>query len=93
MGDRADLVVYQSYLPISRSMKCSKCYSSFGQSFTLFCLAWGGLTQGRGFDLSNQTAYLDGTLRWGLDWLIKAHPEDDVLFVQVGDQDIDDDYW
>lgn len=63
------------------------------QSFTLFCLAWGGLTQGRGFDLGNQTAYLDGTLRWGLDWLMKAHPEDDVLYVLVGDPAVDSNYW
>ena len=25
-----------------------------------------------GYDLTNQTAYLDSMLRWGLDWLIKA---------------------
>jgi endoglucanase len=43
--------------------------------------------------LANQTAYLDGTLRWGLDWLIKAHPETDVLFVQVGDPNVDSNYW
>lgn len=63
------------------------------QSYTLFCLAWGGLTQGRGYDLANQTAYLDGTLRWGLDWLMKAHPANDILYVQVGDNTIDNNYW
>ena len=26
----------------------------------------------KGYDNSNQTAYLDSMLRWGLDWLIKA---------------------
>lgn len=25
-----------------------------------------------GYDLANQTAYLDSMLRWGLDWLIKV---------------------
>jgi hypothetical protein len=25
-----------------------------------------------GYDLANQTAYLDGMLRWGLDWMIKV---------------------
>lgn len=25
-----------------------------------------------GYDLANQTAYLDDTLRWGLNWLIKV---------------------
>lgn len=25
-----------------------------------------------GYDTTNQTAYLDSMLRWGLDWLIKV---------------------
>ena len=25
-----------------------------------------------GYNLANQTAYLDDTLRWGLDWLMKV---------------------
>ena len=25
-----------------------------------------------GYDITNQTAYLDSMLRWGLDWLIKV---------------------
>jgi hypothetical protein len=25
-----------------------------------------------GYDLANETAYLDDTLRWGLNWLIKV---------------------
>jgi endoglucanase len=25
-----------------------------------------------GYDMANQTAYLDSMLRWGLDWLIKV---------------------
>jgi hypothetical protein len=39
---------------------------------------------GKGYDDAGQTAYLDSTLRWGLDWLIKAHPNSDTLYVQVG---------
>lgn len=26
----------------------------------------------QGYDLANQTAYLDSILRWGLDWMIKV---------------------
>ena len=29
-------------------------------------------THREGYDMANQTAYLDSTLRWGLDWLIKV---------------------
>ncbi|KAL1413821.1 hypothetical protein Q8F55_001605 [Vanrija albida] len=68
-----------------------KCTYPFG--FTMYALSWGALSFGPGFDASNQTAYLDGTLRWGFDWLIKAHPTNDTLFVQVGNTTLDNDYW
>jgi len=42
------------------------------QGFTLFGLSWGALTHGHGYDLASQTPYLDGTLRWGFDWLMKV---------------------
>ncbi|WVF66027.1 hypothetical protein IAT40_000765 [Kwoniella sp. CBS 6097] len=67
--------------------------ATFPLSFTLFALSWGALTHGGGYDLAQQTAYLDGTLRWGYDWLIKAHPSDDTLFMQVGSSDVDNAYW
>jgi len=48
-------------------------------------ICWGALdVGGKGYDDAGQTAYLDSTLRWGLDWLIKAHPNPDTLYVQVG---------
>ncbi len=31
------------------------------------------LTSHPGYDLANQTVYLDDMLRWGLDWLIKVN--------------------
>lgn len=37
--------------------------------------------------------YWDETLRWGLDWMMKAHPSADVLYVQVGDGKVDNNYW
>ena len=33
--------------------------------------------------MANQTAYLDDTLRWGLDWMLKAHPNPRTLYVLV----------
>ena len=35
-------------------------------------LAWGPLSYGKGFDMANQTGYLDAVLRWGYDWMMKA---------------------
>lgn len=41
-------------------------------AFALFSICWGANTYGQGYDRANQTAYLDGMLRWGLDWLMKV---------------------
>ena len=35
-------------------------------------ICWGALDFGQGYDLANQTPYLDAMLRWSLDWLMKA---------------------
>ncbi|KAL5508435.1 hypothetical protein ACEPAH_6054 [Sanghuangporus vaninii] len=67
--------------------------ATYPLSFTLMSICWGAMEYGRGYDMANQTAYLDSMLRWGLDWLIKAHPSSDTLYVLVGDTDTDDAYW
>ncbi|KAI0637947.1 Six-hairpin glycosidase [Trametes polyzona] len=66
---------------------------TFPLSFTLMSICWGALDAGQGYELASQTAYLDDTLRWGLDWLIKAHPSPNTLYVQVGDGNLDNAYW
>ncbi|KAJ8516383.1 hypothetical protein ONZ45_g6299 [Pleurotus djamor] len=66
---------------------------TFPLSFTLMSICWGGLDYGRGYDMTNQTAYLDDMLRWGLDWLMKAHPNNNTLIVQVADAKVDNNYW
>lgn len=40
---------------------------------------------GEGYDASNQTAYLDDMLRWGLDWLIKVDTQFIVFLVATQD--------
>lgn len=42
---------------------------------------------------SNNMGYWDETLRWGFDWMMKAHPSADVLYVGVGDGKVDNNYW
>ncbi|KIK08366.1 glycoside hydrolase family 9 protein [Laccaria amethystina LaAM-08-1] len=67
---------------------------TFPLSFTLMSICWGANDFGKGYDLANQTAYLDDMLRWGLDWLIKAHPNDTTLYVLVASKDTaDGTYW
>ena len=52
-------------------------------SHTLTLIAWGALEWYDGYVNANQVDYLHNMLRWGTDWLIKAHPSDNVLYVQV----------
>ncbi|KZT50854.1 glycoside hydrolase family 9 protein [Calocera cornea HHB12733] len=67
--------------------------ASYPLSWVLTSVCWGAAVFGQGYDLANQTAYLDEMLRWGLDWLIKAHPDNSTFYVQVGDDAIDNNYW
>ncbi|KAG8689674.1 hypothetical protein FRC11_001302 [Ceratobasidium sp. 423] len=62
-------------------------------TFVLTSLCWGAIEFGAGYDNAKQTPYLDDMLRWGLDWLIKAHPDSRSLVVQVGDGVADNRYW
>jgi hypothetical protein len=58
--------------------------ATYPLTYTLFSVCWGANVFGAGYDNAEQTAYLDQMLRWGLDWLIKAHPQPNELYVQVG---------
>ncbi|WP_372666769.1 glycoside hydrolase family 9 protein [Amycolatopsis kentuckyensis] len=63
----------------------------FESSMTM--LAWGGLENRAAYRDSGQWPYLLANLRWGADWLIKAHPQPDVLYGQVGKGDDDHKWW
>ncbi|KAJ6629127.1 glycoside hydrolase family 9 protein [Mycena sp. CBHHK59/15] len=67
--------------------------ATFPLSSTLMSICWGAIDYGKGYDMANQTSYLDVMLRYGLDWLTKAHPSPSTLYVQVGDGDLDNAYW
>lgn len=49
-------------------------------------LAWGALEYAGAYEAAGETDHLLSTLRWGLDYFIKAHVAPDELYVQVGDQ-------
>ena len=53
-------------------------------------LSWGAMMFGSGYDSADQTAYLDQTLRTGLDWLIVAASQNDSLVVLLGNEGV---YW
>ncbi|KAI9252301.1 Six-hairpin glycosidase-like protein [Phascolomyces articulosus] len=62
-------------------------------SHTLTLVSWGALEWYDGYVSANQIEYLHDMIRWGTDWLIKAHPSEKVLYVQVGDGAVDNNYW
>ena len=61
--------------------------------WTLTSIAWSALSFGSAYGRSSQDAYLDSTLRWGLDWLSKTHSDPNTLWVLVGNPSVDDQYW
>ncbi|KAG0309040.1 hypothetical protein BGZ98_005545 [Dissophora globulifera] len=65
----------------------------FPLTFAMTQTCWGGVEFWDGYQLAGQTTYLDQMVRWGMDWLIKAHPNNNTLWVQVGLGDVDNDYW
>ena len=60
---------------------------------SLSLLAWGGIEYGTAYDRTSQTAALRDVIRWGTDFIIKAHPADNVLYGQVGNGSLDHGYW
>lgn len=56
-------------------------------------LAWGGIEYGGAYQSASQKAKLLEAVRWGTDWLIKAHPSDNVFYGQVGKGGDDHSFW
>ncbi len=66
---------------------------TFPLSSALSMLSWGGLEYRAGYEKAGQWRTLLDTVRWGTDWLIKAHPSANELYAQVGDGRLDHAYW
>ncbi|CAG8645906.1 23596_t:CDS:2 [Cetraspora pellucida] len=62
-------------------------------SWSLTIVSWGALEWFDGYQLSGQTGYLYDMIKWGTDWLLKAHPSPTVLYVEAGIDTVDHDYW
>jgi endoglucanase len=65
----------------------------FPMAYSMTTLAWGGLDEAAGYGKSGQSSYLLRNLRWGDDWLVKAHPSPNVLYGQVGEAGSDHSFW
>ncbi|KAF9360540.1 hypothetical protein BGX26_008960 [Mortierella sp. AD094] len=62
-------------------------------TFTLTEICYSALEFYDGYTLANKTHYLDQMVRWGTDWLIKVHPNNNTLYVQVAVDEVDNNYW
>ena len=59
----------------------------------LTLLAWSGIEYRGGYERASQWSQLLDTIRWGADWIMKAHATRDVFYAQVGDPRSDHSFW
>lgn len=65
----------------------------FPQAFTLTMLSWSAIDYGSQLSAANELNHALDAIKWGTDYLIKAHPHPNVLYGQVGDGDADHACW
>lgn len=65
----------------------------FPLAFTATVLSWAILEYGDQMNAVNQLETARGSLKWITDYLINAHASDNVLYIQVGDPDLDHKCW
>ncbi|RSM91515.1 endoglucanase [Kibdelosporangium aridum] len=61
--------------------------------FSMTMLAWGVVENPAAYQSSGQLPFVKANLKWGNDWLLKAHPQPNVLYGQVGKGDDDHRWW
>ncbi|ANZ41122.1 endoglucanase [Lentzea guizhouensis] len=62
-------------------------------AFSMSMLAWGAVENRAAYAGSGQLPHLMANLRWGTDWIIKAHPSPNVVYGQVGAGNPDHAWW
>ncbi|CAM8901752.1 unnamed protein product [Rhodiola kirilowii] len=65
----------------------------FPLAFSLTMLSWGAVDFGGPLRANGELNNALAAIRWGTDYLIKAHPEPNVLYGQVGDGNSDHECW
>ena len=56
---------------------------NFPMAAALTILSWSGIDYKEGYEASNQLQYLYEAVKWGTDYLIKCHPQENLLYGQV----------
>ncbi len=59
----------------------------------LTLLAWGAIEYRAGYQRSGEWPHLMDVIRWGTDWIRKAHVSERVFYGQVGDPQLDHAFW
>ncbi|KAK8551787.1 hypothetical protein V6N13_120221 [Hibiscus sabdariffa] len=85
----------EAKLDLSKGMYDAGDHMKFGfpLAFTATVLSWAILEYGDQMAAVNQLEPAQDSLKWITDFLINAHPNDNVLYIQVGDPDTDHKCW
>ncbi|GKV17867.1 hypothetical protein SLEP1_g28322 [Rubroshorea leprosula] len=94
-GDSALKDGSQAHLDLSKGMYDAGDHMKFGfpLAFTATVLSWAILEYGDQMNAVNQLESAQDSLRWITDYLINAHPSENVLYIQVGDAEADHKCW
>ncbi|KAF5463000.1 hypothetical protein F2P56_018956 [Juglans regia] len=65
----------------------------FPMAFTATMLSWAILEYGDHMSAVKQLGHAQDSLKWITDYLVNAHPSANVLYVQVGDPELDHNCW
>ncbi|CAN7130379.1 unnamed protein product [Brassica rapa subsp. narinosa] len=65
----------------------------FPMAFTATVLSWSILEYADQMDAVNLLDPAKESLKWTTDYFVKAHPSDNVLYIQVGDPEVDHPCW
>ncbi|XP_031475956.1 endoglucanase 5-like [Nymphaea colorata] len=65
----------------------------FPMAFTMTILSWGAVEYAKELTAASQLEYTLEAIRWGTDYLIKAHNKPDILWAQVGNGESDHFCW
>ncbi|XP_030530257.2 endoglucanase-like [Rhodamnia argentea] len=66
---------------------------SWPMAFTVTLLSWTATEYQREISATNQLRYLQSAIKWGTDFLLRAHASPTTLYTQVGDGNSDHQCW
>jgi endoglucanase len=65
----------------------------FPMAFSMTILSWGVIDYHDAYTAAGELSNIQKTIKWGTDWILKAHIKDHELYGQVGDGGEDHAYW